>query len=183
MVLHYSKALCVCSITFCPKWAPGTEVINYWFCRQGVYYLSLAAAGLLVFILALAVIRLIAFCIVWGLTFGRHHLWLLPNLTEDVGFFASFWPLYKVSILNTTPIIHTPFPPIIHNRVKLVMRNRILVIKSLPLFKKMMQFLCTDLVFPNYFVSPPAHSDLIARWWNFLPIFQFLPEKVVHCMS
>jgi translocation protein SEC62 len=22
-------------------------------------------------------------------------LWLLPNLTEDVGFFASFWPLYK----------------------------------------------------------------------------------------
>jgi len=25
---------------------------------------------------------------------GRHHLWLLPNLIEDVGFFASFWPLY-----------------------------------------------------------------------------------------
>ncbi|CAG7723773.1 unnamed protein product [Allacma fusca] len=63
--------------------------------RQGVYYLSLAAAGFLVFILALAVIRLVAFCVIWGVTFGRHHLWLLPNLTEDVGFFASFWPLYK----------------------------------------------------------------------------------------
>jgi len=49
----------------------------------------------LVFILALAVIRLVVFCIIWGLTFGRHHLWLLPNLTEDVGFLASFWPLYK----------------------------------------------------------------------------------------
>lgn len=68
----------------------------YKFCRQGVYYLSLAAAGFLVFIMALAVIRLVVFCIIWGLTFGRHHLWLLPNLTEDVGFFASFWPLYKV---------------------------------------------------------------------------------------
>jgi len=63
--------------------------------RQGVYYLSLAAAGFLVFILALAVIRLVVFCIIWCITFGRHHLWLLPNLTEDVGFFASFWPLYK----------------------------------------------------------------------------------------
>ncbi|GAB1866741.1 Translocation protein SEC62 [Camponotus japonicus] len=26
---------------------------------------------------------------------GRCHLWLLPNLTADVGFFASFWPLYQ----------------------------------------------------------------------------------------
>ena len=71
-------------------------IIVSYCCRQGVYYLSLAAAGFLVFILALAVIRLIVFCIVWGLTLGRHHLWLLPNLTEDVGFFASFWPLFKV---------------------------------------------------------------------------------------
>ena len=26
---------------------------------------------------------------------GKHHFWLLPNLTEDVGFFESFVPLYK----------------------------------------------------------------------------------------
>jgi len=63
--------------------------------RQGVYYLSLAAAGFLVFILALTVIRLVVWGIIWALTFGKHHLWLLPNLTEDVGFLASFWPLYK----------------------------------------------------------------------------------------
>lgn len=57
--------------------------------------MSVAAAGFFVFIIALVIIRVIIFSIVWVLTFGRHHLHLLPNLTEDVGFFASFWPLYK----------------------------------------------------------------------------------------
>lgn len=40
-------------------------------------------------------VRLILFCLIWLLTLGRHHFWLLPNLTEDVGFFESFRPLYK----------------------------------------------------------------------------------------
>ena len=65
--------------------------------REYVYYLSLAAAGFLVFILALSVIRVVVFALIWMVTMGRHHLWILPNLTEDVGFFASFWPLYQVS--------------------------------------------------------------------------------------
>ncbi|KAF0314134.1 Translocation protein SEC62 [Amphibalanus amphitrite] len=60
-----------------------------------VYYLSLAAAGFLVVILVLAVVRVVVFCLLWLVTWGRHQLWLLPNLTEDVGFFASFWPLYQ----------------------------------------------------------------------------------------
>lgn len=38
---------------------------------------------------------MVIFTIVWLITFGKHHFWLLPNLTEDVGFFESFWPLYK----------------------------------------------------------------------------------------
>ncbi|XP_016965188.1 translocation protein SEC62 isoform X2 [Drosophila biarmipes] len=63
--------------------------------RKGVYYLSVAAAGFLVFILALTIIRLIVFIIVWGLSGGKLHFWIFPNLTEDVGFFASFWPLYE----------------------------------------------------------------------------------------
>ncbi|XP_044250805.1 translocation protein SEC62 isoform X3 [Drosophila takahashii] len=63
--------------------------------RKGVYYLSVAAAGFLVFILALTIVRLIVFIIVWGLTGGKLHFWIFPNLTEDVGFFASFWPLYE----------------------------------------------------------------------------------------
>ena len=38
---------------------------------------------------------MVVFAVVWVVTFGKHHLWILPNLTEDVGFFESFWPLYK----------------------------------------------------------------------------------------
>lgn len=70
--------------------------------RKGVYYLSIAAAGFLVFILALTVVRLIVFTIVWALTGGKLHFWIFPNLTEDVGFFASFWPLYEVSMLESS---------------------------------------------------------------------------------
>lgn len=65
--------------------------------RKGVYYLSIAAAGFLTFILGLVVLRFIVFCIVWALTGSKYHFWLFPNLTEDVGFFASFWPIYMVS--------------------------------------------------------------------------------------
>ena len=57
----------------------------------------MAAAGFLVVILVLAVVRLVVFCLLWLVTWGKHQLWILPNLTEDVGFFASFWPLYQVS--------------------------------------------------------------------------------------
>ncbi|KAG5899038.1 hypothetical protein JTB14_000062 [Gonioctena quinquepunctata] len=69
-----------------PLWPPSV--------RLGVYYLSVGAAGFLVSIILLAFIRLIIFCLIWILTMGKHHLWILPNLTEDVGFLASFWPLY-----------------------------------------------------------------------------------------
>ncbi|XP_023177423.2 translocation protein SEC62 isoform X2 [Drosophila hydei] len=68
--------------------------------RKGVYYLSIAAAGFLVFILALTVVRLVVFTIVWALTGGKLHFWIFPNLTEDVGFFASFWPLYESNYVN-----------------------------------------------------------------------------------
>lgn len=71
-----------------PLWPPAL--------RKGVYYLSIAAAGFLVFILGLAVLRGIVFAFVWILTGGKHHFWIFPNLTEDVGFFASFQPLYQV---------------------------------------------------------------------------------------
>ncbi|XP_046584063.1 translocation protein SEC62-like [Haliotis rubra] len=63
--------------------------------RVGVYYLSLAAAGFVGFILSLVVVRLVLFCLAWVASLGKHHFWFLPNLTEDVGFFDSFKPLYK----------------------------------------------------------------------------------------
>merc|ERR1712013_458057 len=62
--------------------------------RQGVYYLSVAAAGFLVFIIVLAIIKYILFLLCFIATAGKLKLWIFPNLTEDVGFFESFWPIY-----------------------------------------------------------------------------------------
>ncbi|XP_018013899.1 translocation protein SEC62 [Hyalella azteca] len=86
---YIAGALCLlAAVAIClfPLWPPMV--------RKGVYYLSVAAASFLGVILGLAVVRFIVFLIIWVLSMGRHHLWLLPNLTEDVGFLASFWPLY-----------------------------------------------------------------------------------------
>merc|ERR1712228_1132585 len=62
--------------------------------RQGVYYLSVAAAGFLVFIIVLAIIKYILFVLLFIVTGGKLKLWIFPNLTEDVGFFESFVPAY-----------------------------------------------------------------------------------------
>ena len=43
-------------------------------------------------------VRVIVFAIVWGVTFGKHHLWIFPNLTEDVGIIDSFKPFYHHSV-------------------------------------------------------------------------------------
>ena len=64
--------------------------------RDGVYYLSVGGAGFLGFVLSLAVFKYILFALIWMATFGNIHFWLLPNLTEDVGFFESFKPLYRL---------------------------------------------------------------------------------------
>jgi len=40
-------------------------------------------------------VRVIIFAVVWLLTWGKVSFWLFPNLTEDVGFFDSFRPLYQ----------------------------------------------------------------------------------------
>lgn len=62
------------------------------FMRQGVYYLSVGAMGLLIAFFGLAIIRLILFIITFFTT--PPGLWLFPNLFEDVGVIDSFKPLY-----------------------------------------------------------------------------------------
>lgn len=47
--------------------------------------------------------RYVFFAIVWVLTAGRHHFWLLPNLTEECGFFESFVPLYTHEYKGSKP--------------------------------------------------------------------------------
>ncbi|CAF1110113.1 unnamed protein product [Rotaria sordida] len=66
--------------------------------RTGVYYLSMVLASLLGLLLSLAVIKYIIFAGVWLLTMGKIKFWLLPNLTEDVGFIESFIPLYTLDV-------------------------------------------------------------------------------------
>lgn len=78
----------VIAICLFPLWP---SIIRTW-----VYYLSVAAVIFLSSILSLIVLRIILFFTLWALTFGKLHLWILPNLTEDVGFFESFWPLYTM---------------------------------------------------------------------------------------
>ena len=62
------------------------------FMRQGVWYLSVGAMGLLVAFFGLAIVRLILFCITFFAV--PPGLWIFPNLFEDVGVIDSFKPLY-----------------------------------------------------------------------------------------
>ncbi len=60
--------------------------------RIGVWYLSMAFLGLIGLFFAMAIFRLILFCVtVFTVPPG---LWLYPNLFEDVGFFDSFRPVW-----------------------------------------------------------------------------------------
>jgi len=78
-------AIAVCLFPLWPEWM-----------RIGAYYLSLTAAGLLGVILALSVFRYILYAFLWLATLGKVSFFLLPNLTEDVGFFDSFVPVYEL---------------------------------------------------------------------------------------
>ncbi|KAI6196095.1 hypothetical protein M3Y94_01068000 [Aphelenchoides besseyi] len=62
--------------------------------RLGVYYLSVTGIALFGLLLGIALARTILFGIIYAVTFGKHKLWILPNLTEDCGFFESFQPFY-----------------------------------------------------------------------------------------
>ena len=62
------------------------------FMRQGVYYLSVGAMGLLIAFFGLAIVRLILYCVTYFAV--APGLWIFPNLFEDVGVIDSFKPLY-----------------------------------------------------------------------------------------
>lgn len=78
----------VIAVCLFPLWPP---IIRTW-----IYYLCIAGLAFLSSILGLIVIRQIVFIALWTLSFGKLQFWILPNLTEDVGFLASFWPLYMI---------------------------------------------------------------------------------------
>ena len=45
-------------------------------------------------IIGLAVFKWILFGVLFTLSAGKLRFWLFPNLTEDVGFMESFWPVF-----------------------------------------------------------------------------------------
>ncbi len=59
--------------------------------RQGVYYLSWAFLLFLGLFFAMAIFRVILFCVTWFFTPG---FWLFPNLWEDVSVIDSFKPVW-----------------------------------------------------------------------------------------
>jgi len=81
-------AIVLGTIAICmfPLWPP--------MMRTGVHYLSMGAAGFLLLIMAIAIFKYILFGALFCLSGGKLSFWLFPNLTEDVGFFESFMPLY-----------------------------------------------------------------------------------------
>merc|ERR1712218_716728 len=74
------------AIRLFPLWPP--------MMRTGVHYLSMGAAGFLLSIMGIGVIKYIMFALLFALSAGKLSFWLFPNLTEDVGFLESFMPLY-----------------------------------------------------------------------------------------
>ncbi|EEC09952.1 translocation protein SEC62, putative [Ixodes scapularis] len=79
--------------------------------RDYVYYLSIVTAFLLGIIISLAFLRHVLFVVIWAVTLGRHHFWLLPNLTEDVGFLDSFWPIYQYEYRGPAKAADEDGPP------------------------------------------------------------------------
>jgi translocation protein SEC62 len=75
-------ALMLAGVMF-PLWPP--------IMRQGVWYLSVGVLGLIGLFIALAIVRLIIYVVLFV---AQKPGWLFPNLFEDVGFVESFVPLW-----------------------------------------------------------------------------------------
>lgn len=65
--------------------------------RLGVWYLSILALGAIGALIALAIVRLIFWCITVVAT--KRAIWMFPNLFEDVGFVSLIymWPMLGCS--------------------------------------------------------------------------------------
>ena len=62
--------------------------------RRGAHWVAFLAACFMVGVLVAAILKYVLFALFYGLSAGKLRFWILPNLTEDVDFLNSFWPLY-----------------------------------------------------------------------------------------
>jgi len=84
----------VVAATLFPLWPPAFRV--------GVYYVAVAAGLFVGSVLGTAFLRSVFFIVVWLCTAGRYHIWFLPNLLADVGFFESFKPWYTIDYYSSS---------------------------------------------------------------------------------
>lgn len=71
--------------------------------RDGVWWISMAAVGLIGLFFVTCIVRLILFVICWVGTGGKMYFWLYPNLLrDDDDFWGSFVPWYSVSYKTET---------------------------------------------------------------------------------
>lgn len=83
----------VVAATLFPLWPPAFRV--------GVYYVAVAAGLFVGSVLGTAFLRSVFFIVVWLSTAGKYHIWFLPNLLADVGFFESFKPWYTIDYYSS----------------------------------------------------------------------------------
>nr|CAB3265943.1 translocation protein SEC62-like [Phallusia mammillata] len=76
----------VIAATLFPLWPNSVRIL--------IYYLSILGGIFVGSVFGVAIFRSLLFVGIWLVTFGKHHLWVLPNLLADVGFFDSFKPFY-----------------------------------------------------------------------------------------
>jgi len=81
--------ICMVIILFClfPLWP---RIL-----RRGAHWLATAAVGFLLGVLVLGILKYLIFAALYFLSARKFRFWIMPNLTKDVGFLASFWPLYE----------------------------------------------------------------------------------------
>jgi len=85
----FGGGICMVVIMFClfPLWP---RVI-----RRGAHWMATGAVGFLIGVLILGILKYLIFAVLYLLSARKFRFWIMPNLTKDVGFMASFWPLYE----------------------------------------------------------------------------------------
>merc|ERR1711902_170572 len=83
--------ICMIVIIFClfPLWPKKI--------RKGAGWLSWIAVLFLLAVLVVGIIKYLLFSVPYILSARKLRFWIMPNLTKDVGFIKSFWPLYEYS--------------------------------------------------------------------------------------
>jgi len=81
--------ICLIVIVFClfPLWPKKI--------RKGAGWLSWLAVLFLLAVLVVGILKYLLFSLLYILSARKLRFWIMPNLTKDVGFIRSFWPLYE----------------------------------------------------------------------------------------